>query len=84
MLLDPTKKLTDDFLNDMTKAADKQRIVLMLDTFEQMTALEDWARDIAQRLPANVLFVIAGRALPNWGRAGIVGKGTPKSKNSSR
>ncbi len=69
LLLDPAKKLTDDFLVDVAQAADKRRIVLMLDTFEQMTALDDWARDVAQRLPANVLFVIAGRALPNWSRA---------------
>jgi tetratricopeptide (TPR) repeat protein len=69
LLLDPTKKLTDDVLDDLGKIAEKKRIVLMLDTFEQMTALDDWARDVAQRLPANVLFVIAGRALPNWGRA---------------
>ncbi|MBM3128035.1 MAG: hypothetical protein FJ009_05285 [Chloroflexi bacterium] len=83
LLLDPAKKLTDDFLADVAPAADKRRIVLMLDTFEQMTALDDWARDVAQRvgqisnLPAGqignlshgVLFVIAGRALPNWNRA---------------
>ncbi len=69
LLLDPAKKLTDDFLNDITKVADKRRSVLMLDTFEQMTALEDWTRDVAQRLHPNVLFVIAGRALPNWSRA---------------
>jgi tetratricopeptide (TPR) repeat protein len=83
LLLDPTKKLTDDFLDDLGKIAEKKRIVLMLDTFEQMTALEDWARDVAQRvgqisnlpvgqvgnLSYGVLLVIAGRALPNWGRA---------------
>ena len=69
LLLDPTKKLTDDFLADVAPAADKRRIVLLLDTFEQMTALDDWAREVAQRLPANALFVIAGRALPNWSRA---------------
>lgn len=69
LLLDPTQKLTSDFLGDMIKAANKRRLVLMLDTFEQMTALEDWAREVAQHLPTNVLFVIAGRALPNWGRA---------------
>ena len=69
LLLDPTKKLTDDFLTDAAPAADKRRIVLMLDTFEQMTALDDWVRDVAQRLPVNALFVIAGRALPNWSRA---------------
>ena len=69
LLLDPAKKLTDDFLADIAKAADKRRIVLMLDTFEQMTALDDWAREVAQRLHTNVLFVIAGRALPNWSRA---------------
>lgn len=69
LLLDPAKKLTNDFLADVAPAADKRRIVLMLDTFEQMTALDDWACDIAQRLHANALFVIAGRALPNWSRA---------------
>ncbi len=69
LLLDPTKKLSDDFLADVTGAADKRRIVLMLDTFEQMTALDDWVRDVAQRLHSNVLLVIAGRALPNWSRA---------------
>jgi tetratricopeptide (TPR) repeat protein len=69
LLLDPAKKLTDDFLADVAPVADKRRIVLMLDTFEQMTALDDWAREVAQRLHANVLLVIAGRALPNWSRA---------------
>ncbi|MGB9763675.1 MAG: hypothetical protein ACPLW7_06810, partial [Minisyncoccia bacterium] len=69
LLLDPAKKLTADFLADLEKAAEKRRIVLMLDTFEQMTALEDWAREIAQKFPANALLVIAGRALPNWSRA---------------
>jgi tetratricopeptide (TPR) repeat protein len=69
LLLDPAKKLTADFLADLQKVADRRRIVLMLDTFEQMTALEDWAREMAQQLPANVLLVIAGRALPNWSRA---------------
>jgi tetratricopeptide (TPR) repeat protein len=69
LLLDPTKKLTDDFLDDLGKIAEKKRIVLMLDTFEQMTALDDWARDVAQRVNGNSLLVIAGRALPNWSRA---------------
>jgi len=69
LLLDPAKKLTADFLADLQEAADRRRIVLMLDTFEQMTALEDWTREVAQQLPANVLLVIAGRALPNWSRA---------------
>jgi tetratricopeptide (TPR) repeat protein len=69
LLLDPAKKLTADFLADLQKAANRRRIVLMLDTFEQMTALEDWAREVAQQLPANMLLVIAGRALPNWDRA---------------
>jgi hypothetical protein len=69
LLLDPTKTLIDDFLGDVALAADKRRMVLMLDTFEQMAALDDWARDVAQRLHRNALFVIAGRALPNWSRA---------------
>jgi len=69
LLLDPAKKLTDDFLADVARVAEKRRIVLMLDTFEQMTALDDWVRDVAQRLHTNALFVIAGRAMPNWSRA---------------
>jgi tetratricopeptide (TPR) repeat protein len=68
LLLDPTRQLTDAFLTDIDKAAAQQRIVLLLDTFEQLSALEDWARDLAQRLRPNVLLVIAGRALPGWGR----------------
>jgi len=80
LYLDPTKRLTDDFLSDLARAAARQRIALMADTYEQMTTLDDWMRDLAQRLPENVLLVIAGRAMPEWdrawpgwmGRAGIV------------
>jgi tetratricopeptide (TPR) repeat protein len=68
LLLDPSKRLTDDFLADLAKAAEKRRMVLMLDTFEQMSVLDDWARDVAQRLHPNVLMVIAGRKLPDWNR----------------
>lgn len=65
---DPTKKLTDDFLTDVDKVASKHRLVLMFDTYEQMTGLDDWTRDVAERLNHNVLLVIAGRALVDWGR----------------
>ncbi len=68
LLRDPTKKLTDDFLTDVANAAEKRRIVLMLDTFEQMTTLDDWARDVAQRSHANILLVIAGRITPDWSK----------------
>ena len=68
LLLDPAKKLTEDFLADVTDAASKRRLVLMIDTFEQIEALTDWTRDVAQRLPPNILLVIAGRAIPNWDR----------------
>lgn len=68
LLLDPAKKLSEDFLADLAKIAPKKRIVLMLDTYERMTALDDWAREIAQRLHPNVLLVIAGRALPDWSK----------------
>lgn len=69
LLLDPAKKLTDDFLDDLSQAASKHRIVLMLDTFEQISTQEDWVRDVAQRINSNSLLVIAGRALPGWDRA---------------
>jgi tetratricopeptide (TPR) repeat protein len=68
LLLDPTKKLTDDFLADIMRVANKKRIVIMLDALEQITALSDWVCYLAQRFPQNLLFVVAGRALPNWNR----------------
>ena len=68
LLLDPTGKLTDDFLTDLAHVASRQRVVLMLDTYEQLKALEDWTCDLRKRLHANVLLVIAGRAVPNWRR----------------
>jgi tetratricopeptide (TPR) repeat protein len=68
LLLDPTKKLSTDFLEDIAKAAEKKRIVLLLDTYEQMSALEDWVGEVAQKIQPNVLMVIAGRKLPDWNR----------------
>lgn len=74
--LDPTTRLTDDFLADLGRVAARQRIVLMLDTYESITTLSDWLRKFVQGLPANVLFVVAGRVAPDWDRAwpGWVGR----------
>lgn len=68
LFLDAAKRLTNDFLNDLAQAAPKHRLVLMLDTYEQMSAVDDWTRDLAQRVPPNVLLVIAGREMVNWDR----------------
>jgi len=68
LLLDPAKKLSADFLEDLAKAAEKKRMVLLLDTYEQMSALEDWVGEVAQKIHPNVLMVIAGRKLPDWNR----------------
>ena len=67
--LDPSKRLTDDFLSDLIRAAARQRTVLMADTYEQMTALGDWMRNLTRRLPNNALLVIAGRVMPEWDRS---------------
>ncbi len=69
LYLDPAKRLDSDFLSDLARVASLQRIVLMTDTYEQMTALDDWMRELARRLPKNVLLVIAGRTVPAWDRA---------------
>ena len=42
--LDPAKRLDSDFLSDLNRIAFRQRVVLMTDTYEQMTALDDWMR----------------------------------------
>ncbi|HEX9132190.1 MAG TPA: hypothetical protein VF844_07850 [Ktedonobacteraceae bacterium] len=69
LYLDPAKRLDGDFLVDLSRAAAHQRLVLMTDTYEQMTALNDWMRELARKLPKNVLLVIAGRTVPAWDRA---------------
>jgi len=68
LLLDPAKRLTADFLADIAKAAEKKRIVLLLDTYEQMTALEDLIGKVVQKIHPNILMVVAGRKLPDWNR----------------
>jgi hypothetical protein len=62
--LDPVAQVTDDFVGDLRDAADRRRIVLMLDTVENLAAQQAWLRDLVQRLPEDVLFVVAGRGLP--------------------
>lgn len=68
LLLDPAKKITDDFLKDIASISSRRRLVLMVDTFEQMTGLDPWLCKTAQRLPPNVLLVVAGREMVNWDR----------------
>ncbi len=60
-LHDPAKLLTEDFLKDLALASTQRRIVLILDAFEKMGILKEWASYFAQRLASNVLFVVAGR-----------------------
>lgn len=67
--LDPAPRLTEDFLADIRRAAAKQRIVIMLDTFEHITAFSDWIRELVSQLPHEVMFVLAGRVTPDWNRA---------------
>lgn len=76
LYFDPATRLDSDFINDLINVASRQRIVLMTDTYEQMTALDDWMRELARRLPQNVLLVIASRTVPDWERGwqGWMGK----------
>ena len=67
LVLDPVKELTEEFLREIRGAASKQRIVLILDTYERLIGLDDWVCDLIRRLDSNVLVVISGRLVPNWG-----------------
>lgn len=68
LLVDPSKALSKDFLEDIAKVARKRRLVLIIDTFEQMSTLNDWVCDAAKKLDGNVLLVITGREMVNWDR----------------
>jgi tetratricopeptide (TPR) repeat protein len=67
-LLDPSKRLTEIFLSDLTKVAASRRVILMLDTYEQLNSLDAWVCQLAKRLSANVLLVVAGREMVDWDR----------------
>lgn len=66
LFLNPAEKLTTAFVSDIAHIASQNRIVIMLDTYEQLSALDYWLCDLVQRLHPNVFLVIAGRTMPNW------------------
>lgn len=66
LILDPSKKLTTDFMSDLNGKSKGRVIVLMLDTFEQLDALDNWMCNFAQSISENILLVIAGREALNW------------------
>ncbi|MDQ3822125.1 MAG: tetratricopeptide repeat protein [Actinomycetota bacterium] len=65
-VLDPVGRLTDDFVADVNRAAERRRVVLMIDTYEQLTAFDEWLCALVARLSPNTLVVVAGRVVPDW------------------
>jgi tetratricopeptide (TPR) repeat protein len=65
--LDPTHQLNQEFLADL-RAIHTPRIVLMIDTFEQIAMFGSWLCNLARLLPPAVLLVVAGRGVPAWDR----------------
>ncbi len=67
LYLDPTHQLNQEFLADLNRVH-TPRIVLMIDTYEQISMFGSWISGLARSLPDNVLLVIAGRGIPDWDR----------------
>ncbi|WNZ48876.1 AAA family ATPase [Leptolyngbya boryana CZ1] len=71
LVQEPIEVLTPLFLEDLNRVAEKQTIVLLLDTYEQTGAfLDDWLRSLLNdrydaSLHPNCLICIAGRDLLN-------------------
>jgi tetratricopeptide (TPR) repeat protein len=65
---DPTRRLTEAFLTDIEQVAEHHRLILMVDTYEQVDQLEHWFCDLAQQLPPNTILVLAGHGEPKWER----------------
>jgi tetratricopeptide (TPR) repeat protein len=66
LLLETDRVLTQNFLNDLNKYAQKHRFVLFLDTYEKTSSyLDSWLQDMLNgkfgKFSSRVLFVIAGR-----------------------
>lgn len=61
------RRFATDFLRDLQQVGRVQRVVLLLDTYEQLSSpLGDWTQHLAKHLPENILLVIAGRKVPDW------------------
>lgn len=58
------QRLADQFGKDLCKVASRQRVVLLLDTYDQASGMDDWLKNWSESLPSNVLLVIAGRHRP--------------------
>ncbi|HWT03083.1 MAG TPA: tetratricopeptide repeat protein [Pyrinomonadaceae bacterium] len=61
LYLESTQKLTEVFLDDLADMDPPRRVVLMLNTYEQMAGLDKWVRDLLRKMRDNVLVVIAGK-----------------------
>ena len=68
-LRDPGGELRQALLADLGEATARGLIVLMIDTYEQISTLDAWVGELASQLPARVLLVLAGRVGPDWDRA---------------
>lgn len=69
LFLEPTKQLTNAFLQDLNNVTQSGRhIILMLDTYEKALTLNRWLCSLTVQLPNKVVLVIAGREIPDWER----------------
>ncbi|MFQ6101958.1 MAG: tetratricopeptide repeat protein [Anaerolineae bacterium] len=60
--LNAVDALTQQFAHSLKELADRERTVLVFDSFERMADLSPWLADhVANQLPENVLVVLSGR-----------------------
>jgi hypothetical protein len=62
--INAVQRLSEQFCKDLEKLTENGRVVLLLDTYEQLSRDDEWVRKWSAALPANVLLVIAGRHDP--------------------
>jgi tetratricopeptide (TPR) repeat protein len=68
LYVNPERVLTDNLIKDIEQVILQHRIVLLFDTYEQMSLLDKWLKSFVAQLSGDVLVVIAGQ-IPlsdNW------------------
>jgi len=58
------ERLADRFRKDLEELTRTRRVVLLLDTYEQLSGMDSWIQKWSASLPSNVLLAIAGRHKP--------------------
>jgi tetratricopeptide (TPR) repeat protein len=68
LFTNPTTALTRAFVEDLEKIRQTAQCVVMIDTYENLGALDGWILNLVSQIHHHAFVIVAGRNVPNWDR----------------